>query len=247
MNIAEAKAKLSEFTAAIERGEDVVIARGGVPVARIAPAADRRMFRIGMADGQVARCPDFLESMSDGELRSWECRSKSHCAREVGDMNFIDRIRDQCQRLHWFGRTAALALLLATSAAQAQDVPVARPAFLGAFAGSAVPGRDCRVLSGQLYAWTRYGAPSFFEGTTGASETASNAVFALIDDITAGAAADGFHAILNLRIEATLTEDFNTEQSMTFRRNGRLVFADGSFMLVAYGDAVQLDCEAAPQ
>ena len=121
------------------------------------------------------------------------------------------------------------------------------PHFLGAFAGPTVPGQACRVLSGQLYTRTRFGTASLFEGTRGTSETASNAVFALVDDMTAGAAADGFHAILNLKIEATLTEDFNTEQSTTFRRNGRLVFADGSFMLVAYGDAVRLECEDASQ
>lgn len=72
MNIAEAKAKLSELIAAVERGEDVVIARDGVPVARIVPAAQGRAFRIGMADGEVARCPDFLEPMADDDLRSWE-------------------------------------------------------------------------------------------------------------------------------------------------------------------------------
>ena len=72
MNIAEAKARLSELVAAVERGEDVVIARGGVPVARMVPAAHGRAFRIGMADGEVARCPDFLDPMADDDLRSWE-------------------------------------------------------------------------------------------------------------------------------------------------------------------------------
>ena len=72
MNIAEAKAKLSELIAAVERGENVVIARSGVPVARIVPAAHGMMFRIGLADGEVARCPDFLEPMADDDLRSWE-------------------------------------------------------------------------------------------------------------------------------------------------------------------------------
>ncbi len=72
MNIAEAKAKLSELIAAVERGEDVVIARGGVPVARIVPAAHATTFRIGLADGELARCPDFLEPMADEDIRLWE-------------------------------------------------------------------------------------------------------------------------------------------------------------------------------
>lgn len=72
MNIAEAKAKLSELVAAVERGEEVVIARGGVPVARLVPASQTRAFRVGIADGEVARCPDFLAPMTDDELRAWE-------------------------------------------------------------------------------------------------------------------------------------------------------------------------------
>ena len=39
MNIAEAKAKLSELIAAAERGDEVVIARGGQPVVRLVPVA----------------------------------------------------------------------------------------------------------------------------------------------------------------------------------------------------------------
>jgi prevent-host-death family protein len=40
MNIAEAKAKLSELVARAEAGEDVVIARDGVPVVVLRPAND---------------------------------------------------------------------------------------------------------------------------------------------------------------------------------------------------------------
>jgi prevent-host-death family protein len=39
MNVAEAKAKLSELIAAAERGEEVILARGGVPVARVVSVA----------------------------------------------------------------------------------------------------------------------------------------------------------------------------------------------------------------
>ncbi len=40
MNIAEAKAKLSELVARAEAGEEVVIARDGVPVVTLRPAND---------------------------------------------------------------------------------------------------------------------------------------------------------------------------------------------------------------
>ena len=49
-----------------------MIARGGVPVARMVPAAHGTTFRIGIADGAVARCPDFLEPMADDDLQAWE-------------------------------------------------------------------------------------------------------------------------------------------------------------------------------
>jgi prevent-host-death family protein len=73
MNVAEAKAKLSELIAAAERGEEVVIARGGKPVARIVPAAAAGV-RLGLLEGTVsaASVPDFLEPMDADELASWE-------------------------------------------------------------------------------------------------------------------------------------------------------------------------------
>ncbi len=71
MNIAEAKAKLSELISAAEQGEEVVIARGGHPVARLVPI-HRSTVRIGIGDGLVSRVPDFLTPMSEDELKDWE-------------------------------------------------------------------------------------------------------------------------------------------------------------------------------
>lgn len=73
MNIAEAKAKLSELIAAAERGEEVVLARGGHPVVRIVPAAPPApKFRFGVAAGEVDRVPDLSEPMSEDEITLWE-------------------------------------------------------------------------------------------------------------------------------------------------------------------------------
>lgn len=72
MNISEAKAKLSELVAAVERGEEVLIARGGQPVVRLVPAQDRTAFRIGMADGALTVLPDYLEAMDEDALADWE-------------------------------------------------------------------------------------------------------------------------------------------------------------------------------
>jgi|CXWL01.1.fsa_nt_gi prevent-host-death family protein len=60
MNIAEAKAKLSALVEAALRGEDVVLARGGEPVARIvslSPAPARRpnlLAQLGYPDVEEA-------------------------------------------------------------------------------------------------------------------------------------------------------------------------------------------------
>lgn len=73
MNIAEAKAKLSELIAAAERGEEVILARGGHPVVRIVAAFPTKPnFRFGVAAGEVDRVPDFLEPIAEDELALWE-------------------------------------------------------------------------------------------------------------------------------------------------------------------------------
>lgn len=71
MNIAEAKAKLSELIAAAEHGQEVVIARGGHPVVRLVPV-HKPAIRIGLGDGLISHAPDFLAPMSEEELKDWE-------------------------------------------------------------------------------------------------------------------------------------------------------------------------------
>lgn len=72
MNVADAKAKLSELVAAAERGEEVIIARGGHPVVRLVPVHSHGV-RLGALKGLVASgsVPDFLEPMSEDELEEW--------------------------------------------------------------------------------------------------------------------------------------------------------------------------------
>jgi len=72
MNVAEARAKLSQLLAAVDAGEEVVIARDGVPAARLVPVA-RGGVRLGLLEGIVdpTTIPDFLESMSEDELAEW--------------------------------------------------------------------------------------------------------------------------------------------------------------------------------
>lgn len=72
MNVAEARAKLSQLLAAVDAGEEVVIARGGVPAVRLVPVA-RAGVRLGLLEGVVdpSTIPDFLEPMSEDELAEW--------------------------------------------------------------------------------------------------------------------------------------------------------------------------------
>lgn len=72
MNVAEAKAKLSELLAAVDAGEEVIIARGGVPAARLVPIATSGV-RLGILQGVVdpASMPDFLAPMAEDELSEW--------------------------------------------------------------------------------------------------------------------------------------------------------------------------------
>lgn len=73
MNIVEAKAKLSELVAAAERGEEVILARGGRPVVRLVPVIPSKpRFRFGVATGEVDRVPDFRVPMPEDELSHWE-------------------------------------------------------------------------------------------------------------------------------------------------------------------------------
>ncbi|MFG6082169.1 type II toxin-antitoxin system Phd/YefM family antitoxin [Paracoccus litorisediminis] len=73
MNVAEARAKLSQLLAAVDAGEEVVIARDGVPAARLVPVMHSGV-RLGLLEGAVDSntIPDFMEPMSEDELSEWD-------------------------------------------------------------------------------------------------------------------------------------------------------------------------------
>ncbi len=60
MNIAEAKAKLSELVARAEAGEEVVIARDGVPIVVLKPARDAQA---AAGDAPTSRPIGFLSHL----------------------------------------------------------------------------------------------------------------------------------------------------------------------------------------
>ncbi|WP_432512232.1 type II toxin-antitoxin system Phd/YefM family antitoxin [Kineococcus sp. SYSU DK001] len=65
VNVHEAKTHLSRLLEAVERGEDVVIARAGKPVARLVPARSRGARRPGVWKGQVVIADDFDDTPDD--------------------------------------------------------------------------------------------------------------------------------------------------------------------------------------
>lgn len=70
VNVQDAKTRLSELLALVEKGEEVLIARAGTPVARLDPVhrvPDREFGVIELALPET-----FFESRPEEELASWE-------------------------------------------------------------------------------------------------------------------------------------------------------------------------------
>lgn len=72
VNVHQAKSQLSKLIEAALRGEEVIIARGDVPVVKVVPVAEKSKFIIGLPEFAGLSCPDFLEPMSEEELQLWE-------------------------------------------------------------------------------------------------------------------------------------------------------------------------------
>ena len=72
-NIHEAKTHLSRLLQQMESGEDIVIARAGVPVARLIPVAGSVKERVlGTEAGRLIVADDFDAPMPDDLLDSFE-------------------------------------------------------------------------------------------------------------------------------------------------------------------------------
>jgi len=73
--IHQAKTNLSKLIARAEDGEEVVIMRGQIPVARLEPIAKKSGPRkAGMLKGKIPDLPDafFFDPLPEEELRLWE-------------------------------------------------------------------------------------------------------------------------------------------------------------------------------
>ena len=71
VNVHEAKTRLSELLARVERGDEIVIARGGVPIARLVAFKQSAERELGFLPGLDT--PDsFFEPLPEFELSAWE-------------------------------------------------------------------------------------------------------------------------------------------------------------------------------
>jgi antitoxin (DNA-binding transcriptional repressor) of toxin-antitoxin stability system len=70
VNIHEAKTRLSQLVEAVEAGEEIVLARAGRPVARLARLEARRGVRLGLLKGRIVRVArDFDRPLSTAKLK----------------------------------------------------------------------------------------------------------------------------------------------------------------------------------
>jgi antitoxin (DNA-binding transcriptional repressor) of toxin-antitoxin stability system len=75
INIYEAKTQLSKLVEKAASGTDVIIARGGKPVARLTRLqAPQRKIRFGLLKGKVKVAKDFDARLSDDVLGQFEGR-----------------------------------------------------------------------------------------------------------------------------------------------------------------------------
>lgn len=72
VNIHEAKTHLSRLIAEAEAGEEIVLARGGKPVARLLRIAVPAQRRFGAMRGRARVGDAFFEPLPESELAAWE-------------------------------------------------------------------------------------------------------------------------------------------------------------------------------
>jgi len=73
VTIPVAKTTLSQLLARVEAGEEIVLARGRKPIAKLVPfqpPSSKRRF--GALRGSVSVGPEFFEPLPEEELAAWE-------------------------------------------------------------------------------------------------------------------------------------------------------------------------------
>lgn len=71
VNMHEAKTTLSQLVEQVEKGEEVVLARAGKPVARVIPIREGGRRKLGQWAGRVRMSDDFDAPLPESELAAW--------------------------------------------------------------------------------------------------------------------------------------------------------------------------------
>ena len=72
INIHQAKTQLSQLVEQAARGEDIIIAKAGKPMARLTTLETLRPRRLGVLKGQIWSAEDFDAPLSEEILRDFE-------------------------------------------------------------------------------------------------------------------------------------------------------------------------------
>ncbi len=72
INVADAKARLSELLTRVEKGEQITLARAGRPIATLPPMESASKRILGQHPEFAIPRDEFLAPMSEAELAEWE-------------------------------------------------------------------------------------------------------------------------------------------------------------------------------
>ena len=73
VTIHAAKTNLSKLIARVEAGEEIILARGRLPVAKLVPVrASMPKRRFGALKGLLKVGPEFFQPLPDDDLKAWE-------------------------------------------------------------------------------------------------------------------------------------------------------------------------------
>lgn len=72
VSVHAAKTHLSRLLARVEAGEEIIIARGKTPVAKLVPIAARGKREFGAMRGKIGIGPEFFEPLPTDELDRWD-------------------------------------------------------------------------------------------------------------------------------------------------------------------------------
>lgn len=76
INVHAAKTHLSRLLERAHGGEEIILAKGGKPYARLMPLAEKRPLQFGLLAGKIqlsdAENAELMRPLSDEELADWE-------------------------------------------------------------------------------------------------------------------------------------------------------------------------------